>query len=252
MKKKSKKLQEQEEEFEEEEYEGEEEDEEEEYEEVEISSFEYFVQNNRNMIIIVSVVLIAAIGALFYFRSTMQTASKEASIALARIMPYYSNQNYELALNGNPQLKMRGEQVIGLLKIVDNYKSSREGKLAALYAGNCYLGLNKYDKAEEYFDIAKDSKSHLVESGAFAGLAVCHENGGNYEDAARNYKKAAEILGDVPARAKFKYYTGLCYEKSGEASKAETIYREIINRYEYSEFTGPAKTGLIRLGMIIE
>ena len=216
------------------------------------SKLEEFVKQNRNIILIVSGILILAIAAFFYIRSTMESSSLEASVALSRIAPYVEKQQFEIALKGDPSLKVRGQSVIGLLAIIDKYGSTKQGKVAALYAADCYMGMNQPEEAKKYFDQATDSESELIQAGANAGMGVYYEHKGNLKESAKYYEKAAELSGETDARERYLYYAALCYENSGSKDKAIAIYKDIILTKEYSEFSGLAKTGLARLGTIIE
>ncbi len=63
--------------------------------------------------------------------------------------------------------------------------------------GNFYYFMRKYDKATEVYE----------------WLLTFYKN------------KKFDLRGDV------QYMLGRCYERQGEISKAESIYREVINRY---------------------
>jgi len=114
------------------------------------------------------------------------------------------------------------------------------------------LKTNKSSEAQKFFEIAVDSKSNIIKTGANAGLGICSENSGNLKEAASFYEKAATTAGDDNTKFKFLFYAGLCYEKNGDAQKSEQLYRDIIGENQFSEFANQAKSGLIRLGTIIE
>ncbi|MFN3306516.1 MAG: tetratricopeptide repeat protein [Candidatus Kapaibacteriota bacterium] len=154
-------------------------------------------------------------------------------------------------MRGDKTRKVRGEDVIGLVDIVREFKGVPQTYVAALYAGNCYLQLERYRDAMEYFKIAMDSKSNIVLEGASSGLGVCYESLGNYTEAAKYYELASSYALPVAVKDRYMYFQALCLEKIGEKAKAEKLYRTIIGDNQ-SEFVGLAKSGLIRLGTIIE
>ncbi|MDQ1265935.1 MAG: hypothetical protein QG635_1087 [Bacteroidota bacterium] len=217
-----------------------------------IEKTQNFIQKYRNYIIGASAVIILVISGFFYFRSVNEANEKKAAIALSRIKPYLKSSNTELALKSSPQLKVRGQSVLGLEQIISEYKGTAAGKLAALYAGNIYLLDNKNKEAERCFEIAADANSNLIICGADAGLAAVKENAGQFKEAAQLYGDAASLTEDEFIKYKYLYYSGLCYEKSGEKEKAERSYKTIINENQYSEFATHAKSGLTRLGIEIE
>lgn len=223
--------------------------------EQEVGRFQQFVEKNRKLINISSVGIIVIVVLVFvvrYFVSkSEEEAESKASVAISRILPYLDVADYQHALYGDKTKKVRGENVIGLIEIVKNYKGTPQGKVAALYAGNCLLQLGKYTEALEYFKIALDSKSSIALEGASAGLAVTYESLRNYPEAAKYYELASTYALPTGVKNRYMYFAALCYEKIGEKAKAEKLFRQIIGDNQ-SEFVGLSKAGLVRLGIIIE
>ncbi|ROL58465.1 hypothetical protein D9V84_01685 [Bacteroidetes/Chlorobi group bacterium Naka2016] len=219
------------------------------------SKFQQFVEQNQKAINIGALAVIALVVIIFVVRYFVSKAEAEkerkASVAISRILPYIDNAQYELALRGDKNVKVRGEEVIGLVDIVKKYKGVPQSYVAAVYAGNCYLQLERYRDAIEYFKIALDANSGIVLEGAAAGLAVCYESLGNFNEAAKYYEMAANYALPIGVKDRYLYFQALCLEKIGEKNKAEKLYRTIIGDNQ-SEFVGPAKSALIRLGTIIE
>lgn len=217
--------------------------------------FQQFVEKNRKLINISSVGIIVIVVLVFVIRYFVSKSEEEmenkASVAISRILPYLDVADYQHALYGDKTKKVRGENIIGLIEIVKNYKGIPQGKIAALYAGNCLLQLNKYTEALEYFKIALDSKSSIALEGASAGLAVTYENLKNYSEAAKYHELASTYALPTGVKNRYMYFAALCYEKIGEKSKAEKLFRQIIGDNK-SEFVGLSKAGLVRLGIIIE
>ncbi len=221
-------------------------------EQLEESKLQRFILENKVLLITAGIVIIAIIGLYIYLEATRMTSSKEASLALSRILPYFEKGNYQLALDGDPNTKVRGQDIIGLKEIVEKYENTNQGKVAALYAANCYVELENIDESLRYFEIASNSDSDLIKTGAYAGLGLYYETKSQYRQAGDNYKKAGEYAGESGAKFRYFYFAGLCYEKDNDKVRAEELYRLVIGNNEYSEYLGLAKAGLIRLGTIIE
>ena len=220
-----------------------------------VQKIQNIVDENSKIIIGISIGLIVVVIAFFVIKGRIDKTNEEnrqmASVAVARILPYLQANDYQKALYGDPTKRIRNQKVIGLIEIIKEYGGTKQAEYASLYAGSCFLSLNKNKEALEYFDKALGSSSKVIKEGAAGGLAVCYENLGNYRDAADYYEKASKYSLTPGMKSKYHFFEALCREKTGEKDIAEKLYREIIYDNQ-SEYVGPAKSGLIRLGTIIE
>ncbi len=213
---------------------------------------EGFIQKNSKIIIIASVVIIAVAGILLFMRYQAREAEQKASVLMSRVVPYFETGDYDKALNGDPEKMFMGERVLGLKYIADEYKSTSQGKVASLYTGVIYLKKDSYDEALRYFETAGEADSKLIRMGGLAGIATINEYKGNLKDAAKKYFEASQFAEDDYTKSRYMFYAALCYEKSGDNTNAEKNYRSIIDEIQINEFTPMAKSGLIRIGTIIE
>jgi tetratricopeptide (TPR) repeat protein len=225
-------------------------------EENKIVRLQQWVEQNSRTVMIVSIAVIAVTVGFFVIKGIMDKNSEEkqlkSSVALNRVLQYFSSGDYQKALEGDPTATIRGEKVIGLRAIADEYSGYDAGKIAALYAGNCWIMMNKHIESEKYFDIASGSDSKMLQMGAYAGLGAVEEVKGEFNKALKNYEKATELAGKDDSKFRYTYYSGLCYEKLGNKQKAEEMYRYILDEAKTSEFIRFAKMGLVRIGTIIE
>ena len=199
--------------------------------------------------------LIVVTALFFFIKGRIEKSAEEdqnaASFALSKISSVFLANDFEKALKGDPAILINNKPAPGLIEIVSKYGSTKQGKIAALYAGICYNGLNNYQDAAKYFKKALEAESPVIIEGANAGMGVCSESMGKFEEAAKYYENAVTVSKVPGTRNRYQYFEGLCYEKLGKKDLAEKVYREIIAE-NASEFAGMAKAGLIRLGMIIE
>lgn len=215
-----------------------------------------YIENNRKKVMTVSTVVVVATVLFFVIKGFVEKKSEEnqkiASVSLSRILPYYTSNDYQRALFGDSLRTVRGQKIIGLVMIADEYGSTAQGKVAALYAGNCYLSMNQANESKKYFEMATGASSTLVKMGAYAGLGASYELQNNLSEAVKNYERASEIAETDDSKIRYTYYSALCNEKLGNKETAEKKYRQIIDESGFSEFSKYAKIGLTRLGMIIE
>lgn len=221
-----------------------------------IERAQQFIFKNGKVISYISLGVIVVVALIFVINNIIKKNADEsmqkAIVALDRIMPYYDAPDYKKALFGDSSKTVRGQRIIGLLEIIEEYSGTLQEKIAALYAGNSYLALNKAKEAAEYFEIALDSPSKIVLEGANAGLGASKEILGDFEEAAEYYVKSADLAISDLTKARYNYYAAKSYEKSGDKESAEKLYRDIIARNKYSEFSNYSKAGLSRLGMKID
>jgi tetratricopeptide (TPR) repeat protein len=216
-------------------------------------SINNFVQQNGKNIIIFSIVIIILVGLVLLFRANSKKNEENAAKALARIESYYLRGKYESALYGNDTLPtVRGEKIIGLIDIINEYRSTSAGQRAALYAGDAYFTLGKYPEAKGFYEKAIKSNVDVVKSGGLAGSAACNEKDGKIKEAAEEYKKAADLIIEDFLKLRYLYFSALCNEKVGNNEEAKKMYRNIINLNKYGEFNNLAKAGIVRLGEDIE
>jgi tetratricopeptide (TPR) repeat protein len=167
-------------------------------------------------------------------------------------MPYVEAGDMQKALQGDPVKKVRGNDILGLRAIVDEYESTGAGKTAALHAAIASTTLKNYSDAERFFDIAAGSSSPYVSASAQAGLAAVKEAQGNFSEAASLYEKAISMSEKTGNKDKYEFYAALCFEKAGNTESAKKMYQDLLAEFEFSEFSGEAKAGLTRLGMVVD
>lgn len=208
----------------------------------------------KNLMLIVGVIAGVAVligGYAWYSKSSAEN-EELASLALSRVKSYYEAGDYQKALNGDPAKTVRGEQIVGLQAIVSEYGGTNAGKVASLYAGNSLLALNKASDAESYFDKASNSPSEIVSVGGKAGVAACKEQSGDYQSAASLYESMIAQSEKIGSKDRTLLMAGLNYEKAGNKEKAEKMYRDLIAEFENSELAGEAKSGLVRIGTVLD
>lgn len=211
-----------------------------------------FIEKNGKIIILISIAVIVVIGVTLFLRHQSEKNTERASVLLTRVMEYYETGDYPKALNGDPTKTYLGEEVKGLLYIADEFSGTDQGKVAALYAANALFNSEKYSESKKYFELAQKSSAEIIKQGALAGLAATYETENNFAEAAKLYKNASQMTDEDNTKSRYLFYAGLCYEKGGDTKQAEAHYRDILKISEFGEFGILAKSGLTRIGTIIE
>lgn len=179
-------------------------------------------------------VLVAAV--LLYVFVLFNKSSKEAEAAelFGKVHKFIEQANYQMALDGDP-----ANAVTGLKEIADNYSGTPSGELATYYAGSFSYLLGKYDEAKTYFD-AVDSDDPLIQSAAIAGYAATLELNKENEDAAKQYRKAADLAKNGATSPRYLYLAGLNYAQAKEFGKAVDCFTEIKEDFEKSSYAKDA------------
>jgi tetratricopeptide (TPR) repeat protein len=211
------------------------------------------VQRKRLLQIAIGVVvlIVLIVGGFLWYRSNKQSTEKEAALKLSRIRPFYDAGQFDVSLNGVSGT-IRGEQVVGLTAIANQYSGAESGRLAALYAGGAFASLGRYAEAAPLFDQASGASAEITKMGGLAGLASCKAQANSSLEAAKLYEDAAAIGAKLGDEDRYRLFAALHYEKAGQKDKALALFRAIAASTEFSEAVSEAKAGVIRLGGTLE
>lgn len=193
-----------------------------------LSKSEQFFENNKKTIFgcLIAIIVIIAGGVLY----NVKVAQPRQIRAYEAIFPgenYFINGDYATALNGDAY----GFE--GFEELSKQYKSSKAGKLASLYAGLCYAQLDSMDVAQKY--LAKFSgKDQMVSPSALSALANCYAKAGDLSKAASTFEKAAKKADNGLLSPNFYFQAGLIYEAMDKPAQALKLYQMIKTKYPQS------------------
>ena len=181
-------------------------------------------QNKLTWAITAIVVVVLAVIAINTY--VLKPKAQEANNENAKAVVYFTQGNYELALNGDEA------ECIGFEAIANDYKCSKPGKLAALYAGICYYQLGDYAAAAEY--LAKFSAKDLnIEPAALQLLGDAYVQLEEYGKAAKAFAKAAALGNEIIAPMSLKKL-GFVEMELGNNAAALKAFETIKNEYAAS------------------
>ena len=206
-----------------------------------LSKTELWIENNQNTLWIILIALLVAAFAIYgitnYKKKRNETAKnlsypqeinfeQKAAEAVDFASYYMENENYATALNGD------GEKV-GFLDIVKDYGSTKAGKLAAYYAGLCYLKQGDYNNAIEY--LKKYTNDDKVLSPLALGLiGDCYLELGDQQNAVTYYEKATKKNANNFSSPMYLVKLGMTHEIMGNYAKALETYRTLKKDYPNS------------------
>ena len=181
-------------------------------------------QNKLTWAITAIVVVVLAVIAINTY--VLKPKAQEASNENAKAVVYFTQGNYELALNGDDA------DCIGFEAIANDYKCSKAGKLAVLYAGVCYYQMGDYTAAAEY--LAKFSANDLnIEPAALQLLGDAYVQMEEYSKAAKAFGAAAKSGNELIAPMSLKKL-GFVQMELGNNAAALKAFETIKNDYPAS------------------
>jgi TolA-binding protein len=172
-------------------------------------------------IVVLAIVIVA-------YMNNVNANNQKANTELGKVMAYYDQGKFDLAIGGNLQ-----ENIRGLQSIVDDYGSTKAGELAKFYLASAYCAQSDYDKALRYF-LDVSVKDEMITASAIAGAGSCYEAKHDYEKAASMYEKAAfNSTKDVNA-AENMFHAARNYLSAGKKEKAAELFKKVKKEFPTS------------------
>ena len=186
-----------------------------------------WIEANQNKLTwAITAIVVVVLGVIALNTYVLKPKAAEASNENAKAVVYFTQGNYEVALNGNDA------ECIGFEAIANEYKCSQPGKLAALYAGICYYQLGDYAAAAEY--LAKFSAKDLnIEPAAAQLLGDAYVQMEDYAKAAKAFNAAAKSGNELIAPMSLKKL-GFVQMELGNNAAAKKAFETIKNDYPAS------------------
>ena len=198
-----------------------------------LTKSEQFFENNKKTIfgVIIAIIVIIA-GGMLYNTKVAQPRQLKAAEAIYPGETYFVNGDYSTALNGDAY----GFE--GFEELSKQYKSTKAGKLAGLYAGLCYANLGKWNEAINYLEKYSPASDQMVGPAAVAALGNAYAHVDQLDKAVQNLKKAAKMADDKAADGinnsiapTFLVQAAEILEKQGKKDEALAIYQDIKKKY---------------------
>ena len=206
-----------------------------------LSKTELWIENNQKILWIILIALLVIAFAIYgitnYNKKRNETAKnlsfpqeinfeQQASQAVDFASYYMENEKYATALNGD------GEKP-GFLDIVKDYGSTKAGKLAAYYAGVCYLKQGNYNEAIEY--LKKYTNDDKVLAPMSLGLiGDCYLQLGDQQNAVSYYEKATKKNPNDFTTPMYLVKLGMTCEIMENYGKALETYKTLKKDYPTS------------------
>ena len=190
-------------------------------------SEQYIEKNQKNILIVLGVIVVLVGGVLLFRHSYLAPREKEAQEMIFIGEQYFAVDSFQLALKGN------GADYIGFEGIIDEYGLTKTAKLASAYAGLSYMHLGQYDTAIDYLK-KFDADDIMVSPALLGAIGDCYVELNKYSKAVTYFEKAADTKNELLAPI-YLMKAATVYEKLKEYNKALRVYERIQKKYPLSQ-----------------
>jgi tetratricopeptide (TPR) repeat protein len=205
------------------------------------SSFE----KNQKVIIGAVVALVVLVGGFFGYREFIQKPNEEkAANSLFSAARWFEVDSLNFTLNGDGQHK-------GALDVIKKYDGTKAANLARYYAGMSYLRTGKPQDAIKHLE-KFDGKGTPLEYLAYGAIGDAYMEQGKADKGIEMYKKAAGNEKDMYTSPLYLFRAALASEQTGKIEDAKKMYKELKEKYPYSQQGNQADKYLARLGDVSE
>ena len=193
-----------------------------------------WIDNNTKILSYVGIGFVGIVVIGFLWSKSRSDSNDKATTMLAKVISYYDEGRYEIAINGVPQ-----EGTQGLQAIVNEHGNTQAGEIAKFYLANSFFALKQYDKAlPMYDDISIADK--MTTASAYAGMAACYEVKGDFSHAASYFEKAASKNMTVMQAPENLQRSAANYAAAGKKDKAIEILQTLKKEFPSSSYAREA------------
>ncbi len=193
------------------------------------SRSEAFLTKQKKPILIVLAALIVVIGGgLLYHNLVSVPKENKASTALAKGQEYFSQGDWQKALNGD------GAGFAGFASIAKQYSGTDAANLAKLYAGIALYNTGKAQEALKYLKDYSTAGDAMIEAEAIGAMGDCYATLGQKDEAVNAFKKAAAKADNNSLSPIYLVKAGEVLESDSRFDEALKLYQEVKDKYVQS------------------
>ncbi|MBN2262968.1 MAG: tetratricopeptide repeat protein [Prolixibacteraceae bacterium] len=205
-----------------------------------LTKTEQFLESHLNVVIYAVIAIVVIIlGVLGIQRFYVGPRNAEAQEQMFAAQDYFSENNFELAVNGDGVS-------LGFLDIIDNYGSTKAGKLARYYTGISYLHMGEFQMAVDNLKKFK-TDDMLLAPLAKSALADAYVEMEDYSKAISAYNDALSTGKDEFSTPSIMLKLALAYEADGKKEKALETLKQLKSDYPNNSEALSVEKGIARL-----
>ncbi|MDR1671134.1 MAG: tetratricopeptide repeat protein [Alistipes sp.] len=190
----------------------------------------WFEQNWKTLAICIAAVLVVAAGVYAYEGLYKVPRGKKAADAMFVAEQLFIAEDFSTALNGD------GTN-LGFVDVATTYGGTREGRLAAHYAGVCYLKAGELDSALEYlgkYRAVRGVPGQVINAQNEGLKGDVYVQKGDHAAAVTHFRRAVDAADNILTTPLYLKKLGLALEATGDYSAATAAYRRVADDYPSS------------------
>lgn len=187
-----------------------------------------FFNENKTTILAILIGVIVVVGSLIGYSFYSSGQEEQAQQRLATAEEYYTQGDYDKALNGDSF-----QLTYGFLSIANDYSGTEAGNLAIYYASVSSFKLGNIEDALEYLSRYNAPKGILGVGPVSFNAKLLLENGST-EKAAETFIKAANWDENDTTTPYNLYKAAEAYFKAGNYEKAKELTKKVLDEYPNS------------------
>jgi tetratricopeptide (TPR) repeat protein len=218
----------------------------------------FWNQHSKKIIYVGSAVIVLLLGWIGYQKFIVEPNEQKANetIFLAENLfdkmatSSFGKDSVGIALNGG---SLDGANVVGLLKVISNYGSTKAANRARYMVGASYLQIKEFDKAIQYLKEFDGAGADQVQSKAYLMLGHAYAEKKQTNEALDYYKKAASVNTKDESVTPDALFTAALYAASiGQSKEAIELFIQLKEDYAtfVSVTNGEVDKQLARLGQL--
>ena len=185
--------------------------------------------------------ILAGCGASVYFyKLNERCKNAEDDMFLASFA--FGEDKFEEALKGN-------EMHLGFLDVIEKYPGTKACDLAKIYAGVCYINLEKYDEGIGILSNL-NVKNKIFKSKILGLIGDAYTEKKEYNKAIEFFYKAIDVFESNIDNPVYLFKIILIYEEMGDFKSALKIAEEGVKKYQDSRMCEVFKTEKKRIKIL--
>lgn len=192
-----------------------------------LAKSEAFIENNqKKLLTAILVVILAAVGVIFYVRNVYQPRIISANEEISKAQQYFMMDSFQVALDGK-------DDVSGFLSIIADYSGTPAANLAGAYAGLCYKRLGDNEEALKYLTkFSADDK--IVDPAINGAIGDCYLDNNDLDKAKSYYRKAINSKNSLIAPIYIERLA-LVIANEGDVNEAINLWKSVKSDYPASD-----------------